>query len=298
MIKKLFKEPLVHFIVAGMLLFLVFAFFGNSSGEMNNKTIEISKGQIDLMHSHWTRQLGRPPTESELQGLIDDHIREEILMQEALKMGLDKDDIIIRRRLAQKMEFVSGDMLTVEEPTEAQIQDYYNGHKEEFLVLGKVSFLQVFFSMDSRSEDKAFKLAEKTKRNLNKLTLEEIDFSKIGDRTMIPTEYLKRSNKQLNTDFGNTEIVKKLTEAPISNWSGPFISNYGMHLIYVLERKHQYIPDLEEVSTKIKNHLIEARQDALDRKFMAEMRSRYTIKINDEVASSYNYKYNDTPEYN
>ena len=295
MIKKLSKEPLVHFIAAGLLLFLVFGFFGSSSDELNNKTIEISKGQIDLMHSHWTRQLGRPPTESELQGLIDDHIREEILMQEALKMGLDKDDIIIRRRLAQKMEFVSGDMLTVEEPTEAEIQDYYSVHKEEFLVPGKVSFLQVYFSMDSRSEDKAFKLAEETKGELIQLAIEEIDFSKVGDGTMIPTEYLNRSNEQLNTDFGNTEIVEKLTEAPIANWSGPFISNYGMHLIYVLEREPQYIPDPDEVSSKIKNHLIEERQDVLDRQFMAELRSRYTIRINDEVASSYNYKYNDTP---
>lgn len=292
---KILKEPLLHFIAAGVLLFLVFGFFGNSSDGTDKKTIEISKGQIDLMHTHWTRQLGRPPTESELQGLIDDHIREEILMQEALKMRLDKDDIIIRRRLAQKMEFVSGDMLTVEEPTEAEIQDYYSRHKEEFLVPGKVSFLQVFFSMDSRSKNEAFKLAEKTKVELNQLAIEDMDFSKVGDRTMIPTEYLNRSQVQLKTDFGNTEIVEKLTEAQITKWSGPFISNYGMHLIYVLECETEYTPDLEKVSSNIKNHLIEERQEALDRQFMAELRSRYTIKINDEVASSYNYKYNDTP---
>ncbi|NND16396.1 MAG: peptidyl-prolyl cis-trans isomerase, partial [Eudoraea sp.] len=88
MIKKLSKEPLVHFIAAGIVLFLMYGFFGNDDAE-KGKVLHISKGQIDLMHSHWTRQLGRPPTQEERQGLIDDDIKEEILMQEALTMGLD-----------------------------------------------------------------------------------------------------------------------------------------------------------------------------------------------------------------
>ncbi|NOQ92978.1 MAG: peptidyl-prolyl cis-trans isomerase, partial [Flavobacteriaceae bacterium] len=130
MIKKLIKEPLFHFIIGGIILLFIFELFGNED-TANNKTIQITKGQIDLMHTHWQRQLGRLPTETELQGLIDDHIREEILMQEALAMGLDKDDIIIRRRLAQKMEFVAGDMLTVKEPTSNEIKTYYESHKNE-----------------------------------------------------------------------------------------------------------------------------------------------------------------------
>ena len=291
---NLLKEPLLHFIAAGIVLFFVYGFFGQDVDESNAKTIQISKGQIDLMHAHWTRQLGRPPTDAELQGLIKDHIREEILMQEAIAIGLDKDDIIIRRRLAQKMEFVSGDMLTVEEPTESEIQSYYDNHKEEFLVPGKVSFLQVFFRMHSSAEEKSISLAEETKRELSRLDVDDIDFSNFGDRTMIQTEFIGLSEAQLSSEFGDTEIVEKVAEAEPNQWNGPFISNFGLHLVYVLDRDSAYTPALGEVAEKIKNRLIDERKELQDQKFMAELRSRYTIEINEEVIDTYNYKNDDT----
>ena len=291
---KLLKEPLLHFIAAGIVLFFLYGFFGQDADESNAKTIQISKGQIDLMHAHWTRQLGRPPTDTELQGLINDHIREEILMQEAIAMGLDKDDIIIRRRLAQKMEFVSGDMLTVEEPTATEIQTYYNKHKKEFLIPGKVSFLQVFFRMHSSAEEKSISLAEETKRELSQLDVDDIDFSNFGNRTMIRTEFIGLSEAQLSSEFGDTEIVEKVTEAEPNQWNGPFISNFGLHLVYVLDRDSAYTPALGEVSEKIKNRLIDERKELQDQKFMAELRSRYTIEINEEVTDAYNYKNDDT----
>ena len=287
---KLLREPLVHFIIAGIVLFFIYGIFGNSTSEATEKNIQISKGQIDLMHAHWTRQLGRPPSESELQGLIDDHIREEILMQEARAMGLDKDDIIIRRRLAQKMEFVSGDMLTAKEPTEAEISKYFDRHRQEFRVPGKVSFLQIYFSLDSRPKAQSIELAEKAKSTLNTLTIDEIDFLKYGDRTMLRTEHLTLSKAQLTSEFGDSEIVEKVAEAKMNSWEGPFISNFGLHLVYVLDREADYTPKLDEVASKIKSNMIEERKEILDQQFMAELRSRYTIEIHDEVINNYNYK--------
>ena len=287
---KLLKEPLVHFIIAGVVLFFIYGFFGKGADEPNEKTIQISKGQIDLMHAHWSRQLGRPPTESELQGLIDDHIREEILMQEARAMGLDKDDIIIRRRLAQKMEFVSGDMLTVNEPTDEEISKYFDLHKKEFHVPGKVSFLQVFFSVDARPEAQSMELAEKTKNKLNMLSVDDVDFLKFGDRTMVRTEYVALSKAQIISEFGNTEIAEKVAEAQMNIWEGPFRSNFGLHLIYILEREPDYTPELQEVTSKIKTSMIDERKELLDEQFMSELRSRYTIEIHDEVINNYNYK--------
>ncbi len=292
MIKKLGKEPLFHFIVAGIVLFFIFGLFG-SSGSTNEKTIQISTGQIDLMHTHWTRQLGRPPTKTELQGLIDDHIREEILMQEALAMGLDKDDIIIRRRLAQKMEFVSGDMLTVKEPTIDEIKAYYETHLEEMKEPGEVSFLQIFFSVDKRKPEASELLANSLKSKLNKLDVSEIDLTKYGDRTMIRPDYIDLQADRLITEFGETEIIDHVLSTQLNKWAGPFSSNFGLHIIYVLDRKPGYIPEFEDVSEKIKRGMIEDRKEKLDKKFMAKLRERYTIEINDEVYKKYNYKSNE-----
>jgi len=289
MIKKLIKEPLFHFIIGGIILLFIFELFGNDN-TANNKTILITKGQIDLMHTHWQRQLGRLPTETELQGLIDDHIREEILMQEALAMGLDKDDIIIRRRLAQKMEFVAGDMLTVKEPTSNEIKTYYESHKNELKESGKISFLQIFFSVDKRKPETSESLASNLKYKLNGMDISDLDITKYGDQTMLRSNYPDLQSDRLSSQYGETEIVEQLLNSPLNKWGGPVSSNYGLHLIYVLNRKPGYIPEFEDVSEKIKRKIIAIRKEKMDKKFMARLREQYTIEINNEVFKKYHYK--------
>jgi len=289
MIKKLIKEPLFHFIIGGIILLFIFELFGNDN-TANNKTILITKGQIDLMHTHWQRQLGRLPTETELQGLIDDHIREEILMQEALAMGLDKDDIIIRRRLAQKMEFVAGDMLTVKEPTSNEIKTYYESHKNELKESGKISFLQIFFSVDKRKPETSESLASNLKYKLNEMDISDLDITKYGDQTMLRSNYTDLQSDRLSSQYGETEIVEQLLNSPLNKWGGPVSSNYGLHLIYVLNRKPGYIPEFEDVSEKIKRKIIAIRKEKMDKKFMARLREQYTIEINNEVFKKYHYK--------
>ncbi|MCF6222764.1 MAG: peptidyl-prolyl cis-trans isomerase [Flavobacteriaceae bacterium] len=289
MIKKLIKEPLFHFIIGGIMLFFIFELFGNDN-TANNKTIQITKGQIDLMYTHWQRQLGRLPTETELQGLIDDHIREEILMQEALAMGLDKDDIIIRRRLAQKMEFVAGDMLTVKEPTSNEIKTYYESHKNELKESGEISFLQIFFNVDKRKPETSESLASNLKYKLNGMDISDLDITKYGDQTMLRSNYPDLQSDRLSSQFGETEIVEQLLNSPLNKWVGPVSSNYGLHLIYVLNRKPGYIPEFKDVSEKIKGEMIAIRKEKLDKKFMARLREQYTIEINNEVFKKYHYK--------
>lgn len=293
MINKLIKEPLVHFIAAGIVLFILFGVVGSNDSEQE-KVVQISKGQIDLMHSHWSRQLGRPPTEKELQGLIDDHIREEILMQEALAMGLDRDDIIIRRRLAQKMQFVSGEMLKAKEPTEDEISAYYEANKDDFREPGALSFLQLFFSVDQRDAAASERLAKEVKAELYRKSISETDLSQYGDRTMIRTSFEALPTDRLITEFGKSEIIDRLQNAAVGSWEGPVSSNYGLHLIYVLERKPGFLPEVEMVSEKIKKKMIDERVEELDQKFMAKLREQYTIEINDEVFENYNYQYKET----
>lgn len=283
------KEPLLHFIIAGIAVFFIFEFTGNKDG-VDEKVIYVFAAQIDLMDNHWERQLGRPPTEDELQGLIDGHIREEILMHEAYAMGLDKDDIIIRRRLAQKMEFISGDMLTVAEPTEEEIEAFYNEHGEQFKEPGKVSFLQIYFSVDKRSPEESEALAAQLKSDLEEKDISTIDITELGDRTMIRPDYIDLSADGLKSEFGDAEIVEKVIQSPVNQWSGPVSSNYGFHLIYVLERKPDYIPALEDLAYTVKNEMIDERKKALDKQFMTELRERYTVNIDEAIFEKYKYK--------
>ena len=283
------KEPLVHFILAGFVLFLLFEFTGKKEG-VDEKNIHVTAAQIDLMLNHWVRQLGRPPSQEELQGLIDDHIREEILMQEAYAMGLDKDDIIIRRRLAQKMEFISGDMLTVAEPTEEEIESFYNENKETYKEPGMVSFLQIFFNVDKRTPEEAKRMALNVKKELEERENEAVDITQFGDPTMIRPEFRKLSADLIVREFGESEISEMLLEIPVNQWVGPVTSNFGLHLVYLTERQSDYIPELKEVAYKIKNEMIDERKKELDQKFMAELRKRYIVKVDDEVFEKFNYK--------
>jgi hypothetical protein len=287
--KSLFKQPLLHFVLVGLLLFLIYGFFGKNEADIAKSEIYITKGQIDLMRTHWTRQLGRVPTNEEMQGLINDFIREEILMREAIAMGLDKDDIIIRRRLAQKMEFIAGDMLTVKEPDSAEIANYYENNKALFQEPGNISFYQIYFSVDKRAEEASQDLAIKTREELSKQELSQIDFMSYGDRTMLQTEFMDLSVENLKSEFGAGEIVEKIPLAELNQWEGPYRSSFGLHLIYVTARKPAYLAEIKAVTGRIKAKIIEERKMAMDSMFIAEIRSRYRITINEAVQDEYDY---------
>ena len=128
---KLLREPLVHFLLLGAALFLVFNIVGDSE-ESRTERIVVPAGRVAQLTEAFARTWQRPPTEDELDGLIEDHIREEVYYREAMAMGLDRDDTIVRRRMRQKLEFVTDDLVTAVAPTDEQLATYYNQHPDDF----------------------------------------------------------------------------------------------------------------------------------------------------------------------
>ena len=146
------REPLVHFLVLGALLFGLFALVNNEASSKSPNRIEITSADVDRLQERWTKQWNRPPTETELKSLIEAYLREEILYREALALGLDQNDTIIRRRLAQKMEFLFEDLADQVEPTDEELKRYFDRNRDQYRLPARFSFAHVYFSVDQRGD--------------------------------------------------------------------------------------------------------------------------------------------------
>ena len=150
--KKIFKEPLSHFVVIGLVMFLVFDLL-NDDFVNNEKEILVSQAQKDLLFFQWATRNGRPPNQQEREGLINHFVRQEILYREAIALGLEQDDAVIRRRLSQKMEFLFDDLTPVPEPTADELKEYINSNPDQFEQAGTLSFIHVYINTDNGLED-------------------------------------------------------------------------------------------------------------------------------------------------
>ena len=177
--KQLWREPLIHFLALGAALFLWYGVGGGGSGTQNR--IVVSAGQIDQMVEIWRKTWQRPPTPREVEGLIEDFIREEVLFREAMAMGLDQDDTIIRRRLRQKIEFLAEDLTQTANPTDEQLQQFLVENPESFHVESRVSFRHIYFSRDRRGEA----VASDAQESLDRLRA-GFDPGELGDPIPLP----------------------------------------------------------------------------------------------------------------
>ena len=226
---KLLREPLVHFFLLGAGIFLLSALV-SESGENRPGEIVVTPGQVERLAETWQRTWQRPPTRAELEGLVEEHIREEILYREAIAMGLDRDDTIIRRRLRQKMEFLPQDLVERAEPTEAELRSYLREHAEAFQVEPRVSFQQVYLDLEHRGAA-AEADARKLLTDLNDHS-EPVEPAVFGDRILVPHDFRSLSESEVARMFGQ-EFTSQLSKVEPGGWTGPVISGYGLHLVRV-----------------------------------------------------------------
>ncbi len=256
-IKTWLREPLIHFLTIGALIFLAF-YLWRGGGPGTNRIV-ITPGQIDSMAARFTRTWQRPPTGQELKGLIDDYVRGEIAAREARALGLDRDDAIIQRRLRQKLEFLAEDAFNAQPPTDAELQAWLALHPDPFRIEPGMAFRQVYLNPDRRGESIAGD-AEKLLRHLSAAG-PAVDIGRLGDSLMLPQEVSLSPRSDVSRLFG-----RRFADAIISlekgRWSGPIRSAYGLHLVYVRERTAGRMPDLAEI------------RPLVEREFLAERRKR------------------------
>jgi hypothetical protein len=272
---KLLREPLVHFLVLGAGLFVLFGLVDDPAGTRTDQIV-VTAGQIDQLAEGWKRTWQRPPTQKELDGLVQDYIREEVYYREALAMGLDRDDMIVRRRLRQKLEFLTDDLVAAVEPTEEQLQKHLAEYAEQFRVDSSLSFDHVYFNRDRRG-DEAQRDAERLLSRLETAS-RDVDLAALGDPLLLPGEYQQASSSEIAGRFGR-EFAAQLVELPVGRWVGPVESGYGLHLVLIHERIPGQIPALEDVRRAVEREWSAARRKEAAEALYQGLRARYSVVV-------------------
>lgn len=276
MLKNLIREPLLHFMLIGAALFLIYYLQNDTGAGDDRNQIVITEAQVDRLITMWEKQRQRLPTPDELNGLIEGQIREEVLYREALDMGLDQNDAGVRRRLARKMEFLFADISDQVEPSETQLKDYLDANTGKFEVPGRIDFIQIYFNTDKRgskaNEDAKLLLTSLEEERSNQVPGME------GDRFMFGYEHERLSPAEVTSMFGK-DFTEVLYELPPGSWQGPVVSSYGLHLVYIREKTPSFVPELDDVRTKVRSEWLSEQRREMDDLFYQQLRQQYEIVV-------------------
>ncbi|MSQ98304.1 MAG: peptidyl-prolyl cis-trans isomerase [Xanthomonadales bacterium] len=276
--KQLLREPLFHFLLIGALLFTPYYFLqpaGNNT--TNSKGIRLSfeeiSQQVLLFQSQWNRE----PTTEELAQLMENRVQEEVLYREALALGLDQGDTIVKRRLAQKMQFLAADTAAAHEPTTEELQLWYQQHTAQFTLPARYSFRHLYFSPDRRGVN----AREDAVQALVQLQGQPEDTG-VADTAahafMFQDYYRERSPEFLGKEFGPT-FAMAIEQIKPGSWQGPVESGLGWHLVFVDDLIPGRVAEFEEVITDVKTAwMIEQKARAWEKAYK-EMRARYTVLL-------------------
>jgi len=267
MIAKLLREPLLYFLLAGAALFLLTDALGGDAAER----IVVSDAERARLAAQWQAQMGRPPTDTELEGLIQQWIREEIYYREARAMGLDEDDVIIRRRLAQKLTFLTEDLATAQAPDEQTLRSYYQANAERYQQPERWSFSHRYFSGERREQAEADARAA-----LAALNADGEGGGGAGDPFMLQRSYVERSQREIGELFGR-EFAAAVTDLPVGGWQGPVRSAYGWHLVRVEDHEPARQRPFEEVVDQVAADYRQQQRREANEAYFESLLERYQV---------------------
>jgi peptidyl-prolyl cis-trans isomerase C len=276
--KKLIKEPLFHFLALGALLFALNAWRQSRRPEPNaTARIEVTAAVIERLRAAYERQFGKSPDAEELREQVTAHIREEVFSREAVALGLDRDDTIVRRRLAQKMEFLTDDIVVAAEPTDATVREFFEKNAARYAKPGRVSFRHVYFSKEKRGAS-ADAAAREALAALQKGANDET----MGDPFLQGFDFAEREQDDVIAAFG-PDFAKQLAAQPTGAWRGPVASSYGLHLVRVDDRTEPRAVKFDEVRETVLRDFNDERRRTANREFFEKLRQRYDVAV-DEAA--------------
>ena len=256
-LRKLWREPLIHFLVIGTGFFLASGLMQDQDANAPNRIV-VDAGQVEQLTAQFTRTWLRPPTGDELAGLIESHVRDEVYYREALAMGLDKNDPQVRRRMRLKLEFLLEDLTPQDPPRDDVLNAYLEKHQDQFRIEPKISFAQVYLAPDKHPELVAD--AERILADLRAGAAPE----NLGDPTMLPHEQSAMSTRAIARTFGDA-FAREVAALEPGTWEGPLYSGLGAHLVRITDRAQGRLPDLAEVRAEVeREYLAQRRQEIRD----------------------------------
>ena len=279
--KTLHKEPLVHFLVLALGLFVLHSAVSHEDADADVKRIVVDQNNLLKFIQYRTKSF-EPVTaqkqlsslsDDALQKIIDDYVYEEALYREARTLGLDRDDYVIKRRLIQKVDYIArGFAESFNEVSEEEVQQYFEDNKSDYYVEPRVTFTHVFFSAERHGTAKAKELAEQKLAELVKSRASFNDAARHGERFLYGMNYVERSQLYVESHFGKEMTEKVFAIEPGQHqWQGPFESQHGVHLVMMTQKQPGYMPALQEVYTRVS-------QEA-QRAIVAERAKRATQQI-------------------
>jgi len=264
------REPVFHFLVLGCAIFAAGQLWPHNADRLR---IEVNQARIDGIARKYQAQYGAMPSPGQLHTLVDADIHGEILFQEGLSMGLDRDDEIVRRRIIQKAEFLLQDLVTVNEPTRTDIAAYYRQHAQDYIIPERVSFTHVYFSPDNGGDESAQARARVALAKLG----QRPRAPEAGDRFFEGYDYAALGRTAVARVFGDSPLASAVFLAPIGRWVGPFRSGFGWHLVRVSSREPARTPNLAEIEGAVRGDWKTAAQARANAEAFARVRAKYRV---------------------
>lgn len=270
---RVFKEPLLAFLLLGGIIFYVFQQVSGDSIP-DKAEIVVTEGNIQALSTGFEKVWQRQPSDKELVGLIQYYVREEVLYREALAMGLDREDVIIKRRLRQKIEFLTEDIADLDKPSEQELQAYLTAHQEKYQIPTRYSLRQIFFNTSKRGEAALVD----AKALLKTLQARDSDISNLGDRLMVQQHFENQTEREIERVMGS-EFSSSLRQFPTGSWLGPVRSGFGLHLVRIDQRTDGKASQLSEVREQVIRDWTSNKRKQINEAFYETLRKRYDVKI-------------------
>jgi len=277
---RVFKEPLIQFLIIGAAIYGAYAMFATPEEDFRDTLVHVDSNRINAFISEWESRWNRPPTREEIDGLIQSYIKEDVLYRQAVAMGLNEDDPITRRRMAQKLEFLTSDLAMMIQPAEGELERYFSDNSEAYRAPDRMTFSQVFFDPDSRGnstlEDAAEALLE-----LQAAGVPTEESMQVGDGFMLQSDFVSVTATEAARQMGSG-FVEAVVQLEPGSWHGPVLSGYGVHLVYVYSYKKSPPAVFEEVQAAVLENWQLEQREQFNADFLRNLKERYEIVI-DEV---------------
>jgi len=266
-IKSVFKEPVLHFLLIGVVIFVAYGLIAPRSKD--GARIVVSQGVVDALVREHQARWQRPPAEQELAGLVEAYVRDEILYREGTALGLDRDDPVIKRRVRQKLEVIAEEQQARDAPTDADLATYLAQHANRFTRPGTVSFEQIFFPATATAAEVETARAS---------AVRGADPARLGQSTMLPPRAENVPLDLAARDFGS-EFATGIAKLPLNEWAGPVRSGFGLHLVRVTARTPAVVPKLDDVRAAVAREWENERRVASLSESYKKLRSQYEVVI-------------------
>jgi parvulin-like peptidyl-prolyl isomerase len=281
---RVLKEPLLHFLLAGAAMFGAYAWLNEAAKDpaaSKAQQISIGEGDVRWLAENWTTQWRRPPTPDELRGLVTDYLNEQLLAREARDLGLEDNDVIVRRRLAQKLTFLIEDTLRRVEPSEDELERFYRANARRFGSDARISFAHIYFSSQRRADARSD--AADALRLLLDIDADE-PTGDLGDRILVEREFHEETEQSISGAFG-PDFARAVFSLNSGAWSGPVESGYGWHLVRVSTRRDSQLHPLADVRARVAEEWRREQERAGKQRYLDELRGKYSIVADEAVKS-------------